>query len=65
MVFTLPASLAGTPAICLPSAFSPEGLPYSIQFVGRRVSEPVLCRIAQAYEQATNGYARHPNVDTL
>jgi Asp-tRNA(Asn)/Glu-tRNA(Gln) amidotransferase A subunit family amidase len=34
MVFTLPASLAGRPAICLPCGFSPEGLPYSIQFVG-------------------------------
>jgi hypothetical protein len=43
---------AGTPAICLPSGFSQEGLPYSIQFAGRRLSEPVLCRIAHAYECA-------------
>ena len=50
--FTTPMNLAGTPGICLPSGFSPEGLPYSIQFVGRRLSEPVLCRIAYAYEQA-------------
>ena len=56
--------MAGTPAICLPSGFSADGLPYSIQFVGRRLSEPVLCRIAHAYEQATSWHDRHPNVDT-
>ena len=64
-LFTVPANFAGTPAICLPSGYSPEGLPYSIQFVGRHLSEPVLCRIAQAYEQATSWHARHPSVDTM
>lgn len=44
--------------ITLPSEYSPEKLPYSIQFVGRHVSEPVLCRIVQAY-------ARHPSVDAV
>lgn len=63
--FTAPVDMAGTPAICLPSGFSPEGLPYSIQFVGRRLSEPVLCRIAHAYEQATSWHDRHPNVDAV
>ena len=61
--FTAPMDMAGTPAICLPSGFSPEGLPYSIQFVGRRLSEAVLCRIAHAYEQATSWHDRHPDVD--
>jgi amidase len=63
--FTAPMDMAGTPAICLPSGFSPEGLPYSVQFVGRHLSEPVLCRIAHAYEQATSWHTRHPDVDTL
>ena len=61
-VFTMPMDFAGTPTICLPSGFSPDGLPYSIQFVGRRLSEPGLCRIAHAYEQATSWHARHPPV---
>lgn len=65
LAFTVPANLAGAPAICLPSGFSPEGLPYSIQFVGRLLSEPVLCRIAHAYEQATSWHTRHPSVDTV
>jgi amidase len=61
--FTMPMDLAGTPGICLPSGFSKDGLPYSIQFAGRRLSEPMLCRIAHAYEQATNWHTRHPTVD--
>jgi amidase len=60
--FTMPMNLAGTPAICLPSGFSPEGLPYSIQFAGRRLNEPMLCRIAYAYEHATRWHTRHPAI---
>ena len=60
--FTVPMNLAGTSAICLPSGFSAEGLPYSIQFAGRRLSEPTLCRLAYAYEQATKWHTRHPAV---
>jgi amidase len=61
--FTMPMDLAGVPAICLPSGFSPDGLPYSIQFTGRRLSEPMLCRVARAYEQATDWHTRHPKVE--
>jgi Asp-tRNA(Asn)/Glu-tRNA(Gln) amidotransferase A subunit family amidase len=53
------------PALCLPSGFSPDGLPYSIQFTGRRLSEAMLCRIAYAYEQATAWHRRHPDVNTI
>jgi amidase len=62
--FTMPMDLAGVPAICLPSGFSPDGLPYSIQFSGRRLGEAVLCRIAQEYEKATDWHTRHPNEAT-
>ena len=62
-VFTMPMDFAGVPAICLPSGFSADGLPYSVQFVGRSLGEPVLCRIAHAYEEATSWHARHPRVE--
>jgi amidase len=62
MEFTMPMDLASVPAICLPCGFSPDGLPYSIQFTGRRLSEAMLCRVAHAYEQATSWHARHPTV---
>jgi Asp-tRNA(Asn)/Glu-tRNA(Gln) amidotransferase A subunit family amidase len=37
--FTMPMDLARVPAICLPCGFAAEGVPYSIQFTGRRLSE--------------------------
>ncbi|MGZ3272617.1 MAG: amidase [Caulobacteraceae bacterium] len=58
--FTMPMDLAGVPALCLPCGISADGLPYSIQFTGRRLSEPMLCRVAYAYEQATDWRNRHP-----
>jgi Asp-tRNA(Asn)/Glu-tRNA(Gln) amidotransferase A subunit family amidase len=39
-----------------------DDLPYSIQFTGRRLSEAMLCRVAHAYEQATDWHTRHPAV---
>ncbi|WP_299543647.1 amidase [Phenylobacterium sp.] len=60
--FTMPMDLAGAPAICLPCGVSADGLPYSIQFTGRRLSEALLCRVAFAYEQATDWHNRHPQV---
>lgn len=60
--FTIPMDLAGTPAITLPSGFSAEGLPYAIQLAGRRSSEPLLCRLAHAYERATSWHTMHPSV---
>ena len=58
----MPMDLAGVPAICVPCGFSADGLPYSIQFTGRQLGESMLCRIAHAYEQATEWHTRHPNV---
>jgi amidase len=65
MDFTGPMDMAGTPSICLPSGFSADGLPYSVQFAGRRLSEALLCRIAGAYEDATTWHERHPAADAL
>ncbi len=47
-----PAAVAGYPAISLPMGFV-FGLPVGISFIGRAWSEPVLLRLAYAYEQAT------------
>ena len=60
--FTIPADLAGTPALTLPCGFSDDGRPYAVQFLGPRLSEPTLCRIGHAYEQATAWHLRHPPV---
>jgi amidase len=62
LVYTYPADLSGTPTITLPVGFSSEGLPLSMQFAGQALSEPTLCRIGHAYEQATGWYKKHPKV---
>ncbi|MEV6414615.1 amidase [Kribbella sp. NPDC051718] len=45
-----PAALAGYPAISVPAGFA-FGLPIGLTFIGPAWSEPVLLRLAHAYEQ--------------
>jgi amidase len=47
------AAVAGYPNITVPAGFV-QGLPVGISFFGRAWSEPVLIRLAFAFEQATN-----------
>ena len=60
--FTAPADFAGTPTISVPCGFNAAGAPLSLQLVGRDRGEATLCRIAHAYEQATEWHLRHPDV---
>jgi len=47
----------------VPCGFSEaDRLPYALQLLGRRLSEPMLLRIGQAYESATAWHERHPSV---
>ena len=48
-----PAAIAGYPHITVPAGFV-RGLPVGISFFGARFSEPVLLRVAYAFERATN-----------
>jgi aspartyl-tRNA(Asn)/glutamyl-tRNA(Gln) amidotransferase subunit A len=50
-IFTVPASLAGLPAISLPSGFSREGLPLGIQVLGPRFGEERVFAAAAAFER--------------
>jgi amidase len=47
-----PAAMAGYPGISVPAGYASE-LPVGITFFGRAFSEPILIRIAHAYEQAS------------
>jgi amidase len=47
-----PAAVAGYPNITVPAGFV-HGLPVGLSFFGRAWTEPVLLRIAYAFEQAT------------
>ena len=55
---TLPFNMTGHPAISVPCGFS-GGLPLGLQLIGRMHDEAGLCRIAYAFEQASD-FGAHP-----
>jgi aspartyl-tRNA(Asn)/glutamyl-tRNA(Gln) amidotransferase subunit A len=59
-VFTVSANLTGLPAISVPCGFTEGGLPVGLQLTGRMNDEPMLMRVADAYEQATGWWRRRP-----
>ncbi|WP_147104389.1 amidase [Tateyamaria sp. syn59] len=64
MEVVVPASLLGLPAICVPAGFGgPHDLPMGLQLIGRRGSDAMLLRLAQAWHDATNWPTRRPPPD--
>jgi aspartyl-tRNA(Asn)/glutamyl-tRNA(Gln) amidotransferase subunit A len=61
-VFTVPASLAGLPALSVPCGFTRAGLPVGLQLIGKAFDESTLFRMAYAYEQATEWHTRRPEL---
>jgi aspartyl-tRNA(Asn)/glutamyl-tRNA(Gln) amidotransferase subunit A len=59
-VLTVPANLAGLPALSVPCGFTPEGLPIGLQLIGRPFDEAGLLRIAFALERELELYRRVP-----
>jgi len=57
---TIPASLIGIPALAVPAGFSRDGLPLSIQLMGRAFSEQLLYQFAYMFEQETKYYEHEP-----
>jgi amidase len=60
--FTVPFDYNGAPTLSVPCGMNSEGLPLSIQFVGKHLTEPLLCRVGHAYESATPWHNLHPDV---
>ncbi len=57
-IFTIPANLAGLPAISIPSGFTSGGRPLSLQMMGAREQDGKLLRMARHMEKATEFGAR-------
>ncbi|MGH7060244.1 MAG: Asp-tRNA(Asn)/Glu-tRNA(Gln) amidotransferase subunit GatA, partial [Stellaceae bacterium] len=51
-LFTVPADLAGLPAISVPAGLSGDGLPLGLQIIGRAFDEETVLRAAEAMESA-------------
>ncbi|HEU0021286.1 MAG TPA: amidase [Dehalococcoidia bacterium] len=61
--FTVPFDFSGAPTISLPCGQTHAGIPLSIQFVGKHLSEPMLCRVGHTFEQNTSWHGRRPDID--
>lgn len=59
-IFNVPNCTIGTPGLSIPCGFSKENLPIGIQFLGPRLSEELLFKVAHAFEQSTDYHLRHP-----
>ncbi|MDH4191053.1 MAG: Asp-tRNA(Asn)/Glu-tRNA(Gln) amidotransferase subunit GatA [Betaproteobacteria bacterium] len=59
-IFTIPAPLAGLPAMSIPCGFDDKGLPVGLQLMGDYFSEARLLGLAHRYQQATDWHLRVP-----
>ena len=63
-ICTYPFSIANVPALSVPSGFTAEGVPMSIQIAAKPFDEALMYRVANAYEKATEWHLRHPDLET-
>ncbi len=61
-IFSIPASLAGAPALSFPAGMTRSDLPIGMQLVGRPFGEATLLRVARAWERASGDALRVPAV---
>jgi aspartyl-tRNA(Asn)/glutamyl-tRNA(Gln) amidotransferase subunit A len=54
-IFTIPANLAGIPAMSLPSGRDANGLPWGLQIMAPRFAESAMFRFARRVERALAG----------
>ena len=62
-LLTIPANLAGLPAISLPCGFDNSGLPIGLQLIGNVFEEGKLLQVASQFEKAAEVYKNRPNTD--
>src|SRR3954454_11857575 len=62
-LFTIPANLAGVPAISVPCGLDDAGLPVGVQLAAPALDEPTLLRAAHALESALALDLRPPILD--
>lgn len=57
-----PFNVTGHPALAMMSGLSGNGLPVSVQFVGRYFEDATVLRVAAAYEKAAGWHKKHPPI---
>jgi aspartyl-tRNA(Asn)/glutamyl-tRNA(Gln) amidotransferase subunit A len=61
---TVPCNLTGMPAISVPCGFS-DGLPVGLQVMAAAFAEPLVLRVAAAYEAATQWRQQRPTLQAV
>lgn len=59
-LFTIPASLAGLPALSLPCGFK-KGLPINCQFIAKHFDESTVLSAARQFQRSTDWHEKHPS----
>jgi aspartyl-tRNA(Asn)/glutamyl-tRNA(Gln) amidotransferase subunit A len=59
-----PFNISGLPTISLCNGFGPAGMPLSLQLAAAPFDEPMMIRVAHAYEQAAGWHTRRPTIPT-
>jgi hypothetical protein len=62
-IYTIPANLAGLPAMSVPCGFTAEAqkpLPIGLQLIGKPLDESIMLRAAYAYESTTEWHKQRP-----
>ena len=62
-LLTIPANLAGLPAISLPCGFDKSGLPIGLQLIGNVFEEGKLLQVASQFEKAAEINKNRPKTD--
>jgi aspartyl-tRNA(Asn)/glutamyl-tRNA(Gln) amidotransferase subunit A len=62
-IFTLPANLAGIPALAFPVGFDRQGLPIGMQLMAPHFQEAVLLKAGHAYQQVTAWHRHKPPLE--
>ena len=61
-IFTVPANIAGIPALAMPCGMDEQGLPTGLQLMGRAFCEPLLYRVGHALEAALGPVVKEVNL---
>lgn len=62
-LYTIPANLAGLPALSAPAGFI-DGLPVGFQLIGKDLQEAKILAVAHQYQQVTDWHKQQPAFNT-
>lgn len=61
-IYTVPASLAGLPAVSFPCGFTEDSLPIGVQLIGKAFDEATLIRLGYSYQCSTDFHKQIPKL---